>query len=321
MSTIALTSAAQQTRAIHRSRPLLAVLSWEFRRFAASRVFWLQAFGFFCLALFVTWAGNSELGVVVGNVQFDGSIADTSPWGMLQRLPTSGLLLLGLLLPFVNAEGVTRDLQRRTHELLMTTAVPTKAYVWGRYLIGLLVSLGLAVLLLAAYLVLGVFWHLVVPTYPLPAVGGVLLLWVGMVVPATVLLSSLSFALGTVLPRQAMLVKVVILLGWFVGALILPSIMILPSDRVSPPAWYVAWDPTSAATSFSAKQQYFSAWDKLSQSATSTAQLQQILTTIENKTPDVSAWFASHLIEAGLSLLLVVAAAFAFRRFRNAFGA
>jgi ABC-type transport system involved in multi-copper enzyme maturation permease subunit len=317
MSTIALASARQQMRATRGPRPLMSVMTWELRRFVASRVFWLQALGFFCLTLFVTWAGHSDLSTPT----LDFSIANTSPWSMLQRLPTSGLLLLGLLLPFVNAEGVTRDLSRRTHELLMTTALPSKTYVWGRFLIGLLMSLGLAVLLLSAYLVLGVLWHLVDSAYPLPAIGGVLLLWVGMVVPATVLLSSLSFALGTVLPRQATLIKIVLLLGWFVGAFILPAVANLPSKGSLPPAWYMAWDPTSAAASFGTTPQYFSALDKLMQSATSVAQAQQSFIALENKMPNVSAWFAPHLIEAGLSLLLVALAAFSFRRFRNVFGA
>jgi ABC-type transport system involved in multi-copper enzyme maturation permease subunit len=84
----------------------------------------------------------------------DGFIPGTSTWGLLLTLPTTVLLLV-LLLPFVAADGVTRDLTRRTHELLMTTAVPSWAYVWGRYLTGLLMSLGLAVLLLAAILAYG----------------------------------------------------------------------------------------------------------------------------------------------------------------------
>lgn len=319
MSATTLTNTHQQTRAIARPHPLLSVLTWELRRFSASRLFWLQALGFFVLSLFITWAGHSDLSIATSAFTFNGAVANTSPWGIIGRLPTSGLLLLGLLLPFINAEGVTRDLTRRTHELFMTTAVPSWAYVWGRYLIGLLMSLGLALLLLAAYLVLGLGWHLVDPTYPLPVIGGVLLLWVGMVVPATVLLSSLSFALGTLLPRQANLVKVVVLLGWFIAAFIVPAIANLPSDQAKPPAWYIAWDPTSAAVSFAMLPQYMSAWEKLFPTATSAAQAQTIFVAIENKIPDVSAWFAPHLIEALLSLLLVALAAFTFHRFRNAF--
>jgi ABC-type transport system involved in multi-copper enzyme maturation permease subunit len=322
MSSTTLTSSSSRshTRAIERPQPLLSVLVWELRRFRSSRLFWIQALAFFCLSFFVTWAGHSDMTIGRATFTFNGSVASTSPWGMLERLPTSALLLLGLLLPFVNAEGVTRDRSRRTHELFMTTALPSWAYVWGRYLIGLLVSLGLALVLLAAYLSLGLVLHLTTPAYPLPAIGGVLLLWVAMVVPATFLLSSLSFALGTVFPRQANLVKIMVLFGWFVGALILPSVANL-SPGSTAPAWYVAWDPTSAASAFGTAPQYDSAWFKLLPSATSVAQMQQILITVENKVPDVSAWFGQHLIEALLSLLLVAVAAFAFQRFRNAFGA
>jgi ABC-type transport system involved in multi-copper enzyme maturation permease subunit len=317
MSTTALTSARQQTRTSAPTSPPLSVLTWELRRFGASRLFWLQALGYFALSLFITWAGHSDMSIATNAFTFEGHVANTSPWGMLARLPTSGLLLLGLLLPFINAEGVTRDLSRRTHELLMTTAVPSWAYVWGRYLVGLLMSLGLAVLLLAAYLGLGLGWHLVDLTYPLPVIGGVLLLWVGMVVPATVVLSSLSFALGALLPRQVTLIKVVVLLGWFIAAFIVPAIANLPSDQATPPAWYVAWDPTSAASSFATLPQYQSLWRHLLPTATSAAQAQTIFIAVENKLPDVSAWFGPHLIEALLSLLLVLLATLTFQRFRN----
>src|SRR5215831_6772804 len=107
MSTTALTSAHRETRAAGHPHPLLSVLVWEFRRFSASRIFWLQALGFFFLSLFITWAGHSDVSFPVNGSIFDGQVANTSPWGMLERLPTSGLLLLGLLLPFINAEGVT----------------------------------------------------------------------------------------------------------------------------------------------------------------------------------------------------------------------
>ena len=47
--------------------------------------------------------------------------------------------------------------------------------------------------------------------------------------------------------------------------------------------------------------------------------MQHTLLTLENRLPDLGSWFTPHLIEAGLSLLLVVLAAFTFQRFRNAF--
>ena len=93
----------------------------------------------------------------------------------------------------------------------MTTALPSWAYVWGRYLVGLLMSLGLATLLLVGILGTGIVLHLTVAGYPAPVIGITLLLWVGMVVPATMLVSSLSFAVVTLFPRLCILVKIVIL--------------------------------------------------------------------------------------------------------------
>jgi hypothetical protein len=47
------------------------------------------------------------------------------------------------------------------------------------------------------------------------------------------------------------------------------------------------------------------------------AQAQHILLSVENALPDIGSWFGPHLLLAGLSLLLVVLAAYAFRRARN----
>ena len=319
MSTVALTRAHQQSRALPRPHPLVAVIAWELRRYRASRLFWLQALAFFGLVLLVTWASQMPSQFTLGNahVAFIGFVAGTSAWGLLLNLPTGVLLLLGLLLPFVNADGVSRDLSRRTHELLMTTPLPNGAYVWGRYLVGLLMSLGLALLLLAALLVVGVVSHLTDPTYPLPELGPVLLLWFGMVVTATVVVSSLSFALGTVFLRQSTLVKVVIMLAWFVGALVLPG----GGDQRGFPAGYANWDPTSATTARDLLPSYGAAFGKLLHAATSAAQFQQGFVAIENPLPANMAWLAPHLILAACSLLLVLLAGLTFQRFRGALGA
>jgi hypothetical protein len=70
MSTLALTSAQtrlrQQTRAVHRPHPLLSVMTWELRRFRASRFFWLQALGLFCFFILFTWAQATREGVAEG---------------------------------------------------------------------------------------------------------------------------------------------------------------------------------------------------------------------------------------------------------------
>jgi ABC-type transport system involved in multi-copper enzyme maturation permease subunit len=296
-------------------------MAWELRRSCTSRLFWLQALGFFCLSSFMIWARQIPLTLnhMQANVLFLGFVAGTSAWGLLMILPSGTLMLLGLLLPFVNADGVTRDLHRHTHELLMATALPTRAYVWGRYLAGLVMSLGLALLLLAAILGMGLFLYLTVADYPAPEIGIVLLLWVGMIVSATIVVSSLSFALGTLLPRLATLVKTVILLAWFVGVEII-SIELGDASHAanfSLPAWYINWDPTSNGISLGLFNKYMTDFSNLASKATSTAQTQHGILTVENSLIDLAGWFAPHLLLAGLSLLLVLVAALAFKRSRE----
>ena len=321
MTITALTSTGKPTRAIGRPLPLTRVMAWELRRFRASRLFWLQALGFFCLSSFMIWARQIPLTLnhMQANVLFLGFVAGTSAWGLLMILPSGTLMLLGLLLPFVNADGVTRDLHRHTHELLMATALPIRAYVWGRYLAGLVMSLGLALLLLSAILGMGLFLHLTVADYPAPEIGIVLLLWVGMIVSATIVVSSLSFALGTLLPRLATLVKTVILLAWFVGVEII-SIELGDASHAanfSLPAWYINWDPTSNGISLGLFNKYMTDFSNLASKATSTAQTQHGLLTVENTLIDLGGWFAPHLLLAGLSLVLVLILALAFKRSRN----
>jgi ABC-type transport system involved in multi-copper enzyme maturation permease subunit len=304
----ALTSTGQQTRTFERAHPLLRVMTWEVRRFSSSRLFWLQALGYFGLMLFVMWASQA-LYNFTGAHNISGFVAGTSVWGLFNILP-SILVLLVLLLPFVAADGVARDLQRRTHELLMTTVLPSWAYVWGRYLMALLQSLGLALLMLVAILSMGWLLHLTVADYPMPPTGAVLILWVGMVLSATILVSSFSFALGTLLPRLTTMIKAVIMLVW-----VLVWVLFSGAQTNIPPAWLINWDPTSAVTANSMLSQY--SHDFVGR-ATSEAQLQTSLLAVENKLPDIGGCFGPHLILAGLSLLLVVWAAMTFRRFRNA---
>ncbi len=313
MNITTLTSLGQQTRIIQRQSPLARVMAWELRRFRASRLFWFQALGLWGFLLLIIWAlhASDQAATVAGSEQLSAYVAGTSAGGLLRTLPTY-LIILALLLPFVTADGVTRDQQRRTHELLMTTALPTWAYVWGRYLAGLVMSLGLALLLLVSILGMGWLLHLTVTDYPAPETGAVLLLWTGMVLPATILVSSFGFALSTLLPRLSTLVKVVILVAWIVGALVIP--LGLGNTTTPPPVWYVNWDPTSGITALGLRLSYSI---HLGPTITNEAQLQQLILTVENKMPDIAGWFAPHLLLAGLSLALVLVAALAFKRSRE----
>jgi ABC-type transport system involved in multi-copper enzyme maturation permease subunit len=231
-------------------------------------------------------------------------LAGTSAWGFLETLPTA-LTTLVLLLPFLMTDGVTRDLQRRTYELVVTTALPAWAYVWGRYLAGLVVSLSLAVLLLAAVLSMGVILHRTVPEYPFPAINAALLLWVAIVVPATIFVASCGFAFGTLFPSLSTPIKVVILALWILGAVLIRGLV---SDAI-PPGWYVNWDPTGTITGLGIEQQQYS----LNTGAID----HQLFYAIENKLPTIGSWFPAHLALGGLGLLLVLVVSVAFKRSRD----
>jgi ABC-type transport system involved in multi-copper enzyme maturation permease subunit len=193
----------------------------------------------------------------------------------------------------------------------MTTALPSWAYLWGRYLAGLLICLGMACLYLAATLGMGVFLHLTISAYPLPPLNAVFLYWIGMVLPATFLVSSLAFALSTLFPHLSNLVKIIIIGAWIVGAVIIPMSM----RGSTPPEWYVNWDPTSAITALGLQ----SAYSLELASVQNNAQLQEVLLTTENTAPGMAGWFLPHLILALASLLLIGGTMFLFKRFRNIF--
>jgi hypothetical protein len=55
-------------------------------------------------------------------------------------------------------------------------------------------------------------------------------------------------------------------------------------------------------------------FSNLASKATSTAQTQHDVLTVENSLIDLGSWFAPHLLLAGLSLVLVLVAALAFKR-------
>jgi len=319
MNIATLTANGQHIQSLNKSpRLFLNVMTWEFRRYAASRLFWFQALVLFGLLLFLTWALHvaATLGAPAGGQEGNGAllsgfVAGTSAEGLLRILPTI-LIVLVLLLPFVTADGVTRDVHRRTHELLMTTALPTWAYVWGRYLAALVISLGLALLLLVSLLGMGWLLHLTTTDYPAPEIGAVLLLWIGMVVSATILVSSVGFALSTLLPRLSTSVKVVIMVAWLVIALVIPVLM-LPDDAI-PSGWLVNWDPTSEITARGLLPTYVF---HPGPTITTEAQLQQLILSVENKVPPLAGWFAPHLLLCGVSLVLVLVAALAFKRSRG----
>jgi len=323
MTTKAHAISAQQTTTMRRPFPLLSVIAWELRRLARSRLTWILGVVAFSVFLLILWIerGPSTFGTNYQSPDlsfaFSSNIPYLSPAWLSDQLYRSALLLLLMALPFLCADGVTRDLKRHTHELVMTTALPSWAYVWGRYVIVLLLGLGLAVELLAAMLVMGLVLHLSLSgyDYPVPQVGPVLAFWAALVLPGVVLISSASFVLGTLLPQRANLVKIGMMAGW----LILVQIVNARAFWHQLPMWYMNWEPSGAFLS-SVYDQVFA--DIVRTAGTgptrNQALLQSIFDTTRYQLPDLWAWLGPHLIWAALALVLVALASISFKRFRNA---
>ncbi len=298
------------------------MLAWELRRLLQSRLTWLLALVCFALFLFMIWSDRGPSTYMAQHVSptlsyaFSANIPYVSPARLSYQLHRTALLLLLMALPFLCADGVARDLKRHTHELVMTTSLPTWAYVLGRYLIVLGLSLGLGVELLGAILVMDLALHVVVggPEYVLPQVGPILTFWAALALPTIVLLSSAAFLLVTLLPRHATLVKIGCMLGWFVWAMILNAQVFW----LRAPDWYLNWEPSGA---FLAQYYDLSFTDQVRAAGTgptrSQALLQHLFETVQYQVPHLGSWLGPHLAWAALGLAFGGVAVFTFQRFRN----
>lgn len=299
-----------------RTNPLAMVIRWELHRLGAARSTWI--------IVFLTFVFSCSIELAVGSNRDQHAIPSTfgprtfeidwfSNYGLFHTLPSILGLVLALFLPFLCTDGIARDLKRRTHELLMTTAVPSWAYVWGRYLSGLLMGLGLACLMLLALVFVAVGTHQIQPDlYLVPDLHGIFVLWALIVLPPALILSSMSFTLGTLWPGFSTLIKVVLLLGWF---LIGPII-----SRLNLGSGGAVWDPTSQAV---ANVQTTGTLLKQLTLKTQHQRTQLFLANLhalEQRLPDVSPWITPRLAWIGLGIVCVLLATLFFRRFRNVVG-
>lgn len=230
-------------------------------------------------------------------------------------------MLLGLYIPFLAADSVARDLKRRAHELLMTTAIPSRAYVWGRYLSALLLAISLAVVLLLALVTIAGARRLLQPDmYVAPDLPGIVALWAFIVLPPTILLSSVSFALGTLLPRRTAIVQLAIMLTWFVGANIAGRIVTQCQDCAFASGEAVqraAWDPTSLALQNLQGPNALTRQLAAETQGLSDAAFLDHLHALEQQLPDMSAWIAPHVAWALAGVAVVLLTTPLFRRFRG----
>lgn len=286
----------------HSLRPLTTVMTWELRRLWSERFVWILAGAAFFSFVFVLWARNRW--VVVDTLPIVG----TTRFGQLGELTSGLMLIFGLMLPFLAADGVAHDYRQGVHEILMATAIPTWAYAWGRYLASLLVCLGLAVILLAAQLVMNTAFSLTDATYPPPDPVAGLLLWTVIALPATVLVCSLCFGLGALFPGFTAVTKLAACMAWVFLALDQD-----PRDL----GWRVYWNPTGSGLATMLIHELGQEIQNGARSVSSAAERYQVTLHLQQQMPDVRPWIGSFLVLAGVGVLLVVLAAARFQRFRD----
>lgn len=297
-----------------RLNPLIAVIAWELRRLRANRRNWLLAGGvlLFCMALMGfknSWARPVTDGAIGETVLIVG----TSAIGLPYLIIFSALFMFGLVIPFISTEGVARDYKERMHELLMTTPVTAPIYVLGRFLAVLLVNLGLALLLLASVLATTWFLHLTQIGYPLPDLGLIVGIWTLAVVPATVAISGVSFALGTSFPRSTNAIKALVLAGW-VGLTFTADVF----DHGG--TWFTYWSPTSYGIVRVNVDRFLQEYQDTIRGVGDLSQHVTIALQLQSHLPSLAPWIFPHLILIVLSFALVLFVAVRFRRFGELMG-
>lgn len=292
--------------------PLLIVMRWELRRLVSARSTWITPLLVFALACLVELAEGTNTDPHTVTTAFGVrtfGVDWLSPYGLFHTMPMFLGMILALFIPFLCTDVVACDLKGRTHELLMTTAIPSWAYVCGRYLVSLLMSLCLACAMLLAIIAVALFMHQVQPSTlsVTPDLWRITVLWAALFLPATLILSSISFAWGTLWPRFSLAIKVVILLIWFLNEPIMSRL------HVANPAW----DPTSQLVA-----QAQSTGQMVTQFVLQTHQVSNPVFfarwyALEQQLPDMSSWMVPHLVWIGFGLAWVILTTLVFRRFRD----
>lgn len=322
----------QKQKQKHNQNGILAVFSWELRRMMGKRSTWVLAlltFGLFCA---LSWLVREPVGIGLSTVP--GQPTDliisarfTSGWGLVHALPIPMLLIFGLFLPFVSADGVSLDLKRCTHELLMTTSISSWAYLCGRYLAVCLFAVALSFLMLSG-IAGGAF------LYALPVPNPLILfeLWGVIILPATLLLASLSFALGVWLPKHSNIVKVLVVTLWIALGIVMQSqqafnvIGATPNGNIpiidpKSPSQLAIWEPTSILLSKVVESNYFSQFYnqpgvQLNQPVDA-ARATQALRAVEQTPPELANWLVPRLVVVVGGAFIFAFANFGFHRFRN----
>lgn len=332
---------------------VMTVFSWELRRIAANRSTWIVTVLVSILFCIQAWFQLTPFVTFFTSQPFSsGAVYLYTPWGLLKSVPLLILPVCCLFLPFVSADGISLDLKRRTHELLMTSSISNRSYVLGRFLavnlVGLaLTSLMFVTILTSSYLFILIgsapFGGIPVNINNLPSASPLawLEIWAVIIVPPTLLLCSLSFLLGSLVRKHTNIIKISVVLGWLFLIFYMFNIslydvysfennhLVYDHNTTSSLAF---WDPTSVMLSrvivendYQGKfyQQFGlnyygqvegSALDQ-STFAIDSITGQKALLDIQQQPPDLSRWVVPRLLIALVGPLLVLLFSLKFNRF------
>jgi hypothetical protein len=272
-----------------------SIAGWELKHFGSNRYSLILGGAAFCFFVGLLWVRNQW-----------GEVMGTTTLGQIAELVYDLLLIMGIILPFLAADHVAHDYHERIHELLMSTAVPTRLYVLGRYLATLVISLSLAAIMLIAQLMANLAFPLLDSHFPIANPVFTLDLWFRIALPSSILVGSLCFCLGTLFPRITAVPKLGICLAWIILALDTD-----PTDL----SWRVYWNPTGAGMITQIVNQYQISVQRELQNAASPAAFAGVTLRLQQVMPVLRPWAGPFLALVAIGFLMGLLTAFSFRRF------
>lgn len=310
---------------LKKKHPLWAVVEWEVRRQGMQRGPWLFAGGLFLViaGLYgLTYGNQSQINIMYIN----GTRIMWGSHGVTDRLVESitlpfaawslfGLLVIGfealkVAMGVLSVGLLARDRQVRIHEILMASTLPTWAYVWGRWLGGVILFGTFSMVPLVAVLSAGWALYLINPgSNPPPNTLALVQLWSLLAAVDVLLISAIGLSLGTWAWRW----RTVVASGLGLLSMLGPQwILLLPENTMRA----LTWVPNHLALLSSIETQYDMRKEVLLAPYT-TVPSEDILAAIWRavfaQPPDLTPWLGQ-LGYAGLGIALVTILAWRFRR-------
>lgn len=300
--TIATRSRPRSTPARLTPPTALTVSIWAWRWMAARRRFRVLPAAVLVLSFFVAWADSFNLNLNAPEAAHLGTYYAFFITSVNQTL-------LSIVSLAIAAHLVVEDLDLRAHPLVLSTQVSNHAYVWGRFLAGCVLLVGLSLVAqigtVGAHLALALSAPEAFDAPPWLAYG---LAWIFNAPIHTVFVAAGAFALATPQPRMARAIVIGLVLAWWmisVGGL---------TGMVPPAA--AAWLPIPREIATMLYGYYQARYLEALGATTNPQEALQIARAVGRSLPDLRPWLGQ-LLYPPAALALVEVTARSFDRFRG----